>query len=115
MTDHVPGNEARHQLRLLRIDHANHLDAGPQAGTHQNVVDAGADRTDGLQVRIAFEGIVRRMPGDRQTNICARSAGGMVHHLDPIGDAGEFRTEKLAKVEAAADEDATHRSRCLGR
>src|SRR3954453_19639368 len=55
MADHVPGNEARHHLRLRRVDDTDHVDIGAQAGTRQNVVDAGADRADRLQIGIALE------------------------------------------------------------
>jgi hypothetical protein len=56
-------------LRLRRIDDANDFDARPQARTGNDVVDARADRANGLQIGIMFEGLVRRMPGDREADI----------------------------------------------
>src|SRR2546430_1895764 len=59
MPDHVPGNETRHHLRLRGVDDTDHVDIGAQAGARQNVVDARADRTDRLQIRIALECVIR--------------------------------------------------------
>ena len=110
MADHVPGNEARHHLRLRRVDDADHVDIGAQAGTRQNVVDAGADRADRLQIGIAFECVIRRMPGHRQPDVRCRPLVRMADDFDAVGGAHELRAEIAAKIEAFANQDAAHRS-----
>jgi hypothetical protein len=108
MPDRMPRDEAGHHLRLRRVDNANHVDAGAQARTSHDVVDAGADRADRLKVRIVREGIVGRMPGDGEANIRIGSASAMIDDLDAIRDAGELRAKIAAQVEAFADKRATH-------
>jgi hypothetical protein len=110
MPDHVPGHEARHHLRLRRVDDTDHVDVGAQAGTRQNVVDAGADRADRLQVGVAFECVIRRVPGHRQPDVRRRAVMGMVDDFDMVVGAHELRAEIEAKIEALANQDAAHRS-----
>jgi hypothetical protein len=100
----------RHHLRLRRVDDADHVDIGAQAGTRQNVVNAGADRADRLQIGIAFECVIRRMPGHRQPDVRRRTLVRMADDLDTVGGAHELRAEIAAKIEAFANQDAAHRS-----
>ena len=108
MSDHMPRDEARHHLCLRRIHDANDVDAGPQAGTGHDVVDACADRANGLQIGIMFEGVVRRMPRDREANIGVSPVAAVIDNFDAVGDTPDFRTEVAAQIECAADESATH-------
>jgi hypothetical protein len=108
MADHMPGHEARHHLRLRRIDDADHIDIGGQAGTGQNVVDASADRADGLQVGIAFKCVIRRVPGHCQPDVRCRTLVWMADNFNTVGGAHELRAEIAAKIEALANQDAAH-------
>ncbi|MHC2436685.1 hypothetical protein [Bradyrhizobium sp. USDA 4451] len=106
--DRMPGNEARHHLALSGIDHAHHVDAGRQARTGHDVVDAGGDRAHRLQIGIALERVVGRMPGEGETDI--RGIAGVIDHLDPRRNARQLGAEIVAQIEPAADQDTTHGS-----
>mgnify|MGYP000312413505 CR=1 FL=1 len=96
VSDRVPRDEARHHLRLRRVDDTDHVDVGAQAGTCQDVVDAGADRADRLQIGIALKCVVRRVPGHRQPDVGRRTLVRMADDFDAVGGAIE-RLHKMGK------------------
>ena len=104
----MPGDKTGHHARLLGIDHADHIDADPEARTGDDAVDAGPGRADSLQVRVTLERIGRRMPGERHADIHIKAGRTMINHLDAGRDPRKLGSEKFSKIGSGTDKNATH-------